>query len=308
MTEQPPESTPGEFPPPPPQGAYPPPPPGTYPQMPPPGAYPPPPPGAGGYLPPPPGGYPPPVQGGWYPPPPGASGPGFSVGSAFDWSWKAFSRNAVPLIVATLIYAVIIGALVFLLQLVLNAVAPTAVSAYDTADGFSYSTYTTGLGGGGLAVMFVGSLILLLVSGAMASAYISGLLDIANGQPVEVGSFFRPRNVGNVVLASVLVGFLTEIGYALCVLPGLVVSLLLMFTIVAVVDRNLSAVDGMKHSFEIAKANFVQVLLVWLVTALIAIVGALLCGVGLLVAVPVAMLFHVYAYRRLSAAAVAPVA
>ncbi len=44
----------------------------------------------------------------------------------------------------------------------------------------------------------------ILVSGAVASAYYGGLLDIANGQPVSVGSFFRPRNVVSVVIASLI--------------------------------------------------------------------------------------------------------
>ena len=73
----------------------------------------------------------------------------------------------------------------------------------------------------------------------------------------------------------------------------------------ALLDRNLSAIDSIKASYEIVKANFVQVLLVWLVIAVITTVGAVLCGVGLLVAVPVAVLLEVYAYRRLSGGQVA---
>ena len=39
---------------------------------------------------------------------------------------------------------------------------------------------------------------------------------------------------------------------------------------------------------------------------LVAVVGALLCGVGLLVAVPVVSLMLVYAYRALNGGSVAP--
>ena len=49
-----------------------------------------------------------------------------------------------------------------------------------------------------------------------------------------------------------------------------------------------------------------QVLLVWLVVVALAIVGALLCGVGLLVAIPVGLLIEVYAYRKLTGGSVAP--
>ena len=147
---------------------------------------------------------------------------------------------------------------------------------------------------------------MLAVAGAIASAYLGGLLDIADGRPVTVGSFFRPRNIGPVVITALLVGIITEIGYALCFVPGLIASIMLMFAIIAVVDRNLSPVDAIKTSFDIAKNNVGPVILVWLLTALIVFVGALLFGVGLLVAMPVAALLHVYAFRRLSGGQVAP--
>src|SRR5439155_18227094 len=86
---------------------------------------------------------------------------------------------------------------------------------------------------------------------------------------------------------------------------GLIASIMLMFAIIALLDRNLSPVDSVKASFDVAKTNFVQVLLTWLVIVVFAIIGALLCGVGLLVAVPLVALIEVYAWRRLTGGQVA---
>jgi uncharacterized membrane protein len=318
---------PGGYPPPPPGGGYPPPPPpqgppgGYPPPQGPPGGYPPPPPG-GGYPPPqggypsPQGGYPPPPQGG-YPPPPQAGypppgGPGFggtsefNVGEAFTWAWNKFSKNAVPLIVATLIYGVIVGVLYGIVYGVAMVLAPDPVSYYDSSgSGFSYS-YSAGFGAASIAVLAVGGLVLFVVIGAIQSAYLGALLEIANGQPVEIGSFFKPRNVGSVVLGAVIVGVLTSIGYFLCVLPGLVVAIFTIFTTILIVDRNLSPIDAIKASIDIVKANFVQVLLAWLIIGVIATVGAIVCGIGLIVALPVAALFLVYTYRKLGGGQLAP--
>ena len=115
------------------------------------------------------------------------------------------------------------------------------------------------------AVTVLGWIVALIVGGAIQSAYYSGILDIANGQHVTIGSFFKPRNVGNVVIASLIVGILTSIGFALCVLPGVVVAIFTLFTVIALLDRNLSAIDAIKTSIDIAKNNFVQVLLTVLV-------------------------------------------
>jgi uncharacterized membrane protein len=142
------------------------------------------------------------------------------------------------------------------------------------------------------------------VIAAIQSAYLGGLLDIANGQPVAIGSFFKPRMVGSVILATLIIGIATAIG-SLCFILGIVIGIFTLFTTVAIVDRSLSPIDGIKASVDITKANFVPVLLTWLVAGAIAVVGALLCGIGLIVALPVAALLTVYAYRRLTGGQIA---
>lgn len=308
---------PGGYPPPgnypPPQGNYPPPPQGNYPP-PPQGGYPPPP--QGGYPPPPQGGYPPPPppQGGFAPPPPAgyppAGYPGgpaqYSVGDAFSWAWNKFSKNAAALIVPTLVYALIVGIVGGIVYGLAFALAPSGVTTYDSYDsGFSYE-YSAGFGVASFIVLALGGLILLVLLAAISSAYIGGILDIANGVPVTAGSFFKPRLIGPVIIATVLVGVATAIGNALCYLPGLIVSIFAFFTTVALLDRNLSAIDAIKASIDIAKNNFVQVLITWLLFAVIIFVGSLLCGIGIIVAAPVAILFEVYAFRRLTGGQVAP--
>ncbi|MDT5188601.1 MAG: hypothetical protein QOI28_852 [Mycobacterium sp.] len=229
-----------------------------------------------------------------------------NIGEAFTWAWNKFSKNAVPLIVATLIYGVIVGVLYAIVYGVAMLLAPDPVTYYDSyGSGFSAS-YSAGFGAASIAVLALGGLVLFVVIGAIQSAYLGALLDIANGQPVAIGSFFKPRNVGSVVLAAVIVGVLTSIGYALCVLPGLVVAIFTIFTTILIVDRNLSPIDAIKASIDIVKANFVQVLLAWLIIGVIATVGAVVCGIGLIVALPVAALFLVYTYRKLSGGQLAP--
>nr|CRL76395.1 putative integral membrane protein [Mycolicibacterium malmesburyense] len=304
MTDQPPPP-PGNNPPPPPGGYPPPPPPGGYPPPPPPGGYPPPP-QQGGYPPPPPGaGYPPPGPGG-YPPPGGPGFPGaqpYSVGNAFSWAWGKFTANAAALIVPTLVYGIIVFAIQALFGSLSALVDPESTSYTSDGDGFSFSYNVSGPAG--FAITALGWIVALVVGGIIQSAYYNGMLDVANGQPVTIGSFFKPRNVGAVIIASVIVGVLTSIGFALCVIPGFIVVLFTMFTVIALLDRNLSPIDAIKTSFDIAKNNFGQVLLTLLVVIAVMIVGALLCGVGLLVALPLAALIEVYAYRKLSGGQVA---
>lgn len=162
------------------------------------------------------------------------------------------------------------------------------------------------MGLGGILISIASWFVFLIVGGVIQSGFLSGVLDIANGQQVSVGSFFKPRNVGQVVIAGLIVGVITTIGFFLCVIPGLLASIMFVFTVVALLDRNLPALDAVKTSFETSKANFGNAFLTWLVGIAIIFVGALLCGVGLLVAVPVAALFLVFCWRRITGAQIAP--
>ena len=154
--------------------------------------------------------------------------------------------------------------------------------------------------------MVVGYILLFIAAIFMAVAILSGCLDIADGKPVSIGSFFKPRNLGPVFLTAVLVGLGTAIG-SLCIIGGIIFGFIAQFAIAFVIDRSLSPIDAIKASYETAKNNIGSALISFLVQYAIIIVGELLCGVGLLVAVPVALLIQVYTYRKLSGGQVVPV-
>ena len=288
------------------QGGYPPPPPGGYPPPPPPGGYPPPPPPGSGYAPPQSGGFAPQQPGGFGPSPQGypPQSPSYNVGDGLSWAWNKFTKNAVPLIVAALVLGIIVIGLQALINVVQALVSPGDTSYVSDSNGFSFSYTATGPAG--VLVAIIGWFLSLIVTAAIQSAFLGGILDIANGQEVSIGSFFRPRNIGNVIIAGLLVGIITTIGFVLCILPGIAASIFLMFTVIAVLDRNMSPVDGLKSSFQTGKANFGGVLLTWLAAVVLVLVGAVLCGVGLLVTVPVTALLLVYAYRVMNGGLVAP--
>jgi uncharacterized membrane protein len=246
----------------------PPPPPGGYPPPPPPGGYPPPPP---------PGGYPPPAP----------QKPPFRVGDAFNWAWnKFFSSRVVALVVPFLVYYVAITAIT-------GAIGSPQLSG--------------GAKGAGAAVAaLVGYAFAFVAQTFVQMAYLSGCLDIADGQPVTIASFFKPRNLGPGIGAALLVGVCTGIGYLLCIIPGLVFGFLAQFTIPFVIDRSLSPVDALKASITTAKNHVGGALLSYLVQVAVLWVGGLLFGVGLLAAFPIAVLIQVYTYRRLSGGQIAP--
>jgi uncharacterized membrane protein len=152
------------------------------------------------------------------------------------------------------------------------------------------------------------SYLLMFVAGVyLYAGLLSGVLDIADGKPVSIGSFFKPRNLGPVFLTAVLVAVGVSIGTVACIIPGLIFAFLAQFAIPFVVDRSLSPVDSIKASIATARSNVGSTFLSWLVQYAAVLVGELLCGVGLLVAFPVTLLIQVYTYRKLSGGQVVPV-
>ena len=268
-------------------------------------------PAAGGYPPPPQGGYPPPPQAGPYgqapggypaaPPPPAGgfpAAPQSPIGAAISYGWNAFTRSGGIFIAATLIWLVLGAAVIFV-------VAAITGLASDYSDG----RYPAGFSFGFIIVLAAFSLVTYLVQ----AAFVRASLKITYGQRVELADFFKFENAGNVLLAALLIAGINIVVSFVSWIPvigwiiSVAVNLFILFTIWFVVDKNLSPIDALKASVELVRANLSTTILFYLLGVAILIVGALLCGLGLLVAVPVVLIATSYLYRNLLGEPVAPV-
>jgi uncharacterized membrane protein len=290
--------------PPPPPGYGTPPPPPSYDQ-----------PSSGGYDQPSSGGYGQPSSGG-YPPqqpgygaPAGGGAPGgaapaqLNIGEAISWAWNKFTKNIAPLVVPIVIYVAIVGVLYGVGFGI--AIATGNNSTYTDEYGYQHANSSFSvIGLAALGVAYIGIFAVLIY---MQASLISGSLDIADGKPVSIGTFFKPRNVGPVIITGLLVGLGAAVGSVLCIIPGIIFGFVSLFALHFAIDRSLSPVDAIKASIALVRANLVPTLLAWLVAGAVAAVGELACGVGVFASIPVAILIQVYAYRKLSGGQVVPV-
>ncbi|GAC70624.1 hypothetical protein [Gordonia soli] len=274
---------PGAYPPPgsnpPPPGAYPPPPAGAYP---PPGSNPPPP----GAYPPPPAGYGPGDQGPGYGAPAGYGAPGFapqqqfSVGDAISYGWNRFKDNVGPWIGIVLAFWVINA----ILQVISNT------SSRD----------------GGWVIPFIVGIISILVGYLFSAAFIRGALDENEARKPGFGAFFAFRNYGPIIATALLVAIGTIVGLIIVIIPGIIFAFLTYWALTFVVDKQLDPISGIKESFSIISKNVGPLLLLALASIGLNIVGAILCGLGLLVTIPVTTIASVYAYRFFTGGQIAP--
>ena len=283
---------------------YPPPPGGGAPPPPPPpggGAPPPPPPPGGGAPPPPPppgGGYPPAA-----PPPPGGGGfgggynqppaqpygggnevPRLDVGAAVSYGWKKFQENVGPFILLVLA--------VFVALIVLNIVQAVLT---PNSSGFLTVIWTILLS----VVVFIVSFIV------QAGVYRAGL-GVTRGEEPKIAMLTDTTNIVPFILTVVVVGLGAFVGFILCILPGIAWLIFTAYAPILALDKGVGPGEAISTSIGWVKDNFGQVFLLLLVAWVIYVAGAIVCLVGLLVSIPVALVAIIYSYRALNQEPVVP--
>jgi hypothetical protein len=247
----------------------------------------------------PPGGMPP----GGPPPGPGAA-PGtpsspatYSVGNAFSYAFKKFQDNLVLLIVITLVILVAAAIIQVLGSFIQAAVVPDRTYNLETGK-------FEGGGGGffGIAMIlsFLFGALSFVINLVIQSGIIKAALALTRGQKVELGTAFNGINWAQVIIASLIIGVMTFIGLVLCILPGLAVIFFTSYTLYFVIDRNQDAVTAIKSSFAMVKDNAGRLIVFFLASLAAYIVGACLCGVGLLAAIPIVIIAQAYTFRTLT--------
>jgi uncharacterized membrane protein len=218
----------------------------------------------------------------------GRVGHALSVGDAIRYGWNRFKVNPWTWIGVVVIAAVIQG--------VLNTLFGNRSAFRVDMVGQSFWTFS----------WIVGSILTVVVGYLINAAFVQGGLHEVDGRRPSLGSFFRFTNVGNVILASIIVGVLTAIGLILLVIPGLIVAFLSWWTLQFVIDRNDSAIEGIRSSFRAISSQAGAVFLLALALIGINILGAIPLGLGLLITVPLSTIASTYAYRVVSGGEVAP--
>lgn len=272
---------------------------------------PPPSPGGGDSVPPPPPPPAPPAGGYGTPPPPPPPAPAtgsqpFSVGEAFGWGWAKFQQNLGPILIAVLVYFAILVVVQFVWYLLFSRalINDSTLTVNQTTGAISYS------GGSG----FFASLLLYALStfaffvlfAFLQAAVIRGALMIADGKRLVVGDMFRFEQLGTILVAALIVGAFTAVGTLACYVGAVVVSFFTAFYLFFIIDKKLGAWESIVASFNLVKENIGSVLVLLLGVLAAYIVGALLCGIGLLVTAPVALLALTFGYRRLQNQPIAP--
>jgi len=203
----------------------------------------------------------------------------FSIKKLLKAGWKDYKEN----------FKVIIGAgvimiLVSLVGQFFGATEDSLMSSYGLAS---------------VITVIVG-----LANVALSMGFIKLMLNIIDNKNASVNDLFHGvRSFKHFILfiiLSILVGIVTLAGFIVLIIPGIIISLGLMFAKLSFVDRDMGVIETMKYNWKLTKGHRWWLFVFILVTALFNILGAIVLLIGLIITVPVTYLAHVRLYRMLT--------
>lgn len=165
--------------------------------------------------------------------------------------------------------------------------------------GATVLTWAIGVGLGFLPI--IGWAVGVLLGSVLHAGVLYMFIRRIRGEPVELGDMFAGFNVAllPLILAGLLVSALIAVGFVLCILPGIYLAVGYIFVLPLVIDKKLDFWPAMEVSRQVVHKQWWLMFLFAIVMILIVCLGALACGLGLIIAMPVVYAASMYVYEDL---------
>lgn len=152
-----------------------------------------------------------------------------------------------------------------------------------------------------LLIGIVGGVTAGLLTGPMMVGYMRMIKREDEGHKAEIADVFKgfddfvPALLA-VLLSSIIVG----IGFMLCFIPGLLIMALVPTAAYLVAVGEQDGVNAIKRAFEAVKSNLLSAFFCALVLGIVGSIGGLLCGVGMILTLPIAFIGSYHMAKQLT--------
>ncbi len=152
-----------------------------------------------------------------------------------------------------------------------------------------------------LLVGIVGGVTAGLLSGPMFVGYMRMIKLEDEGGKAEIADVFKGfDDFVPALLAVLLSSIIVSIGFMLCILPGLLIMALLPTAAYLVAVGEKDGVNAIKRAFAAVKANLLGSCICSLILGFIGSLGAILCGVGIIITMPIALIGMYHMAKQLT--------
>lgn len=196
-----------------------------------------------------------------------------TIGQILDRTFKLYRENLARFI--AIVAVVHVPASLITIAAFVGVGIGTAAFAASEQGGRAPMTISAAVG---LLLVVFGGLFLSLVAQSLGNAALAkSISESYLGRESTVGQSYRfvLSKFPAILAAGILVGFLTIMGLALCVLPGILVMAVFCLTAPAIILEDLGPIKGMSRSGSLTRGNFGKVLGLVLIVFLIVLVASL---------------------------------
>lgn len=152
-----------------------------------------------------------------------------------------------------------------------------------------------------LLIGIVGGATAGLLTGPMAVGYMRMVQREDEGHKAEIADVFKGfDDFVPALLAVLLSSIIVSIGFMLCIIPGLLVMALVPTAAYLVATGEKDGIQAIKRGFDAVKNNLLSAFFCMLVLAILGSLGSLLCGIGVILTLPIAFIGSYHMAKQLT--------
>lgn len=206
----------------------------------------------------------------------------FQIGDVLSAGWEGFKAH----------YGVLIPALIIAFVVTIFVVTPLSFAIGLAEDnGFIVAMLS-----------LVRGVVQSLVDAFFQLGFITISLKIVRGQTPEISDLFANFDkLLTLFLVNLILGIAITLGFLMLIIPGIIVATLTCLTPWFVADRNMGVVESITASYNATKGSFINLLVFGVIGVAMIVIGAIPCGLGLLIVIPVLTIAATHIYLALAA-------
>lgn len=151
-----------------------------------------------------------------------------------------------------------------------------------------------------MLIKLLGMLLNSVVTAVFTIGMLRGYIESVQGLKPELKEMFQPRGlIIKFIAVSILTNLIIVVGYFLFIIPGIIFTLMFAFSTYTLIDEKRGVVESIKRSQDLTNSVKLKLLVFFMATVIVNIIGFLILGVGILVTSSVTSLASVYVYESL---------
>ncbi len=208
------------------------------------------------------------------------------IGSCIRRSWETVKKHFWPVVGVTFLIGMINGAI----NQGIGLISRSAVDAMITKHEFSATN---------ILLVFLTSIISMPVGTVLTGGLYKYYLKLIRGEEARINDAFSgfTTSFAPLALLGVVMGILIFLGFFLCVIPGIYLSVAWIFAAPLVIDKRMDFWSAMELSRKVVTRHWFAVFALMIVVGLISASGIIACCIGVFATIPIGFMAMLYAYE-----------